>query len=81
MNELKETHQKGFISIENLEVITNEKAIPRSFYVNGDFGIQIARDGRVWICINGIAFLRFKPEKIIHAGTIIDGGWRRPTWS
>lgn len=30
-----------------------------------DFGIQIATDGRVWVCINGIAFLRFKPEAAI----------------
>ena len=27
----------------------------------GDFGIQIAKDGRVWICIDGVAFIRFKP--------------------
>lgn len=27
-----------------------------------DFGIQISEDGRVWICINGQAFIRFKPQ-------------------
>lgn len=59
-----ETHQQGVISIENL---------PKEFglmfgsggktHMEGDFGIQIAEDGRVWVDVNGIAFLRFKPMK------------------
>lgn len=53
MRELKETHKKGLITIENP---------PGQLSLVDDFGIQIAKDGRVWICINGIAFLRFKPE-------------------
>ena len=56
MKEQKETHEKGSLSIENLgEVATMD-------HRSVDFGIQIAKDGRVWICINGIAFLRFKPK-------------------
>jgi len=51
-----ETHQQGLISLENLEKIKQQ---PLS---NADFGVQIATDGRVWICINGIAFIRFKPN-------------------
>jgi len=31
--------------------------------VTGDLGIQIAEDGRVWICINGQSHLRFRPFK------------------
>jgi len=27
----------------------------------GLLGIQTSHDGRIWICINGVAFLRFKP--------------------
>ena len=27
------------------------------------FGLQRACDGRVWVCINGSAFVRFKPER------------------
>ena len=46
------THQQGIISIENM---------PEGLVIEGDLGIQIARDGRVWVCINGVAFLRFKP--------------------
>jgi hypothetical protein len=49
-----ETHQFGRISIENL---------PENKLIEGDLGIQIAEDGRVWVCINGIAFIRFKPIK------------------
>jgi len=48
-----ETHQHGIISIENL---------PENNYMIGDLGIQIAADGRIWICIDGAAFLRFKPH-------------------
>ena len=51
MKELKETHMKGFLSIES--EIKDSKIC--------DFGIQIAEDGRVWICINGVSFIRFKP--------------------
>jgi len=49
-----ETHQFGRISIENL---------PDSNFLDGDLGIQISDNGRVWVCINGIAFIRFKPKK------------------
>jgi hypothetical protein len=51
--EMNETHSQGVISIENL---------PDDKIFNGDLGIQIGSDGRVWVCINGIAFLRFNPK-------------------
>ena len=51
MQELKETHTQGFMSVDN-SMESN---------LDCDFGIQIAKDGRVWICINGVAFIRFKP--------------------
>jgi hypothetical protein len=44
------------VSLENLEFVTEQNLF------NCDFGIQIATDGRVWICINGSAFIRFKPR-------------------
>lgn len=65
VREYKETHQQGTISIENL---------PEEFYhdfisgnyngssMKGNLGVQIAKDGRVWVCINGIAFIRFSPH-------------------
>lgn len=57
MRELEETHQTGLATIENLDLVRKLLLYPTQ-----DFGIQIAKDGRVWICINGIAFIRFKPE-------------------
>lgn len=51
----KETHQTGIIYIEN-------KVLDFKSGVIYDFGIQIASDGRVWICIDDIAYIRFKPS-------------------
>ena len=59
--EYPETHRAGIIFLENM---------PESFPHKGDLGIQIARDGRVWICIDGVAFLRFSPHP--------DGGMEKP---
>jgi len=50
----EETHQQGTITFENREMFSR--------VIQGDFGIQIAEDGRVWICINGIAAIRFSPH-------------------
>jgi len=47
-----EIHQSGYLSIE--------KCIPKSLK-ECDFGVQIAEDGRIWVCVDGDAFLRFKP--------------------
>lgn len=49
----EEQHSKGFISIENILTLKAES----------DLGIQIAKDGRVWINIDGISFMRFKPKE------------------
>ena len=54
MKELPETHEQGLISFEQ-----NIK----QGSIKGDFGIQIAKDGRVWICVDGQALIRFKPLK------------------
>ena len=63
MKEYPETHQQGLISLENADSfpLRNWQDM-KSTYIKGDFGIQIAKDGRVWICIDGIAFLRFSPH-------------------
>lgn len=54
MKEYPETHQYGDISIEN--------PLKNSSF-KGDLGVQIAEDGRIWLYIDGAAFLRFKPAK------------------
>ena len=57
MKTYPQTHQRGVISLEN---IPPGLSIPG--YMKGDLGIQIAEDGRVWVCIDGAAFLRFSPH-------------------
>ena len=59
MKEYLETHQQGIISIENIPTMLGWDGS----YMEGDLGIQIANDGRVWVCIDGVAFLRFKPKR------------------
>lgn len=55
--EFPETHRQGHISIENADFLKLENL------QDADFGVQISIDGRVWCCINGIAFIRFKPKR------------------
>lgn len=60
MKEYPETHQYGMISIHNQDMLL-ENLIGDSRM--GDLGIQVASDGRIWVCIDGVAFIRFKPRK------------------
>jgi hypothetical protein len=53
MKTIDEIHQKGLLTIE----------IPNVESQVCQLGIQTARDGRIWICIDGQAFIRFKPIK------------------
>lgn len=55
--ELPETHQTGMVDILNVDEIKSQDL------QSADFGIQISQDGRVWVCINGIALIRFKPTR------------------
>lgn len=51
----EQTHQQGnFIIEQGTDIISSKDC---------DFGIQIAKDGRVWICINGVSFVRFVPHR------------------
>lgn len=56
--EVPETHWQGHISVENTQLILRNDINLQ----DADLGIQIANDGRVWLCINGTAFIRFKPK-------------------
>lgn len=51
---IEEIHLKGIVSLETGKIPFGEV----------DFGIQISKDGRVWICVNGIALVRFKPTRL-----------------
>jgi hypothetical protein len=48
-----ETHFQGRISFEQ-DVKMGVK--------EGDIGVQISRDGKIWICIDGQALIRFMPK-------------------
>jgi len=54
MKRYPETHQKGHLSIEQDISRFDSLGII-------DLGIQIAKDGRIWICINGQAWIQFNP--------------------
>jgi hypothetical protein len=54
VKEYKETHQQGIVEF-NIPIIPVTEEV--------DFGIQIAKDGRVWVCVNGHSAIRFKPTK------------------
>ena len=54
----EEVHLQGFLSVEK------ELPIGTSY---ADLGVQISEDGRVWICINGEAVIRFKSTQAFEA--------------
>lgn len=57
----KEIHCNGIISIENLDMLNISNENISTKMIHGDLGLQISQDSRLWLCINGIAFLRFRP--------------------
>ena len=52
-----ETHRQGLVLVENKDLVLSQNLM------DADFGVQISHDGRVWICVNGLAFIRFKPHR------------------
>ena len=52
IKEYPEIHQKGILTIEQL---------PDKNLTYCDLGIMISSDGRIWLCVDGVAFIRFKP--------------------
>lgn len=63
MKEYPEVHQQGTILLHNISMCFPEGITSDSAMTQGDLGIQVAKDGRIWVCINGIAFVRFSPHK------------------
>ena len=62
MKKYDEVHQQGYISVENKDIILDREC-DFTQTIEGDIGIQIANDGRIWVCIDGIAFIRFHPYR------------------
>jgi hypothetical protein len=55
IKEYPELHQTGMISVENADLLKNG-------LLKADVGIRINNDGRIWLCVDGQAFIRFKPD-------------------
>ncbi len=53
VDEYPETHQEGILSIH--------KAFSTNQEHHCDLGLQVSPDGRIWLCVNGEAYIRFKP--------------------
>jgi len=56
--EYPEIHMNGILSIENEEIVKPLVNKPGT-----DVGIQISNDGRIWLCVDGVAFIRFKQTR------------------
>ena len=54
------TFQRGLLGIENLDQIADLDL------TDCEVGIQVADDGRLWVCVGGFALIRFKPTDITH---------------
>ena len=44
--------QEGYLSVEQELPANTKKCV---------LGVQISKDGRIWVCIDGVAFIRFRP--------------------
>ena len=56
MTEFGPFYQEGHLSIESDDII---KKLDLS---DCQVGVQVAYDGRIWVCVNGMSLLRFKPS-------------------
>jgi len=54
------TYQRGFVSVD-LPSLHQAAPEPEDL-LDCTFGYQVASDGRVWVCVNGTTWLRFKPN-------------------
>ena len=70
MKPYPEAHAQGLVSF-------GDDFEQREFV--GDIGLQIAADGRIWVCVDGINVLRFKPlnkaeiKRLTWVHCVIDG--------
>lgn len=56
-SDFPEQHRQGRLSIENDEIVREMDL------TDCDVGIQVSHDGRIWLCVNGTAWIRFKPSR------------------
>jgi hypothetical protein len=49
--------QRGLLLVENSEQVSEMDL------TDALVGLQYADDGRIWLCVNGVAFIRFTPRE------------------
>lgn len=72
MDPYKEQHAEGKVSIENLNIIYEMLQEDQKSKKPTDIGLMVDEFGKIWVCINGVAFLRFKPS----TNNVINNGRR-----
>jgi len=60
-HEVEEFHQQGSLSIENRDEVIEVLQLAHKVEGTVDVGLQVSAEGRIWLCVNGTAFIRFKP--------------------
>lgn len=60
--EVPEFHQQGSIGITDLDEIIPMLQLAASKGEQVDVGLQVNHEGRIWLCVNGMALIRFKPN-------------------
>lgn len=55
---------KGSIMLGNLDTLigTDYPKFEQKYIQDASIGLRVSEDGRIWLCINGVSFLRFKPN-------------------
>ena len=74
MTEFGPLYQSGHVYMDNPDLIQ------RLDLTDCEFGVQVGWDGRVWVCINGIAFLRFKPKVKVITTVMTDDRLDKLPW-
>ncbi|ASZ74594.1 hypothetical protein KHO57_gp019 [Mycobacterium phage Phabba] len=59
---VEEFHQEGSLGISNLEEVLYELNLHAESGEQVDVGLQVSHEGRIWLCVNGMALIRFKPN-------------------
>jgi hypothetical protein len=59
MKDIPEVHQTGTLTLENFGAIFPHGP---SMLRKVDVGLQMSKDGRIWLCVNGTALIRFTPH-------------------
>lgn len=60
--EVTEFHQQGSLGICNRDEVIAMLQEANTTRETVDVGLQASLDGRIWLCVNGMAFIRFKPK-------------------